>query len=79
MTRPLKITRLLSADDHSEVSSWLGDPEHLIIQEAYEVIADWTNSDLDDVDFRDEGQGDFFFVQGAPVAFFAPPVFRRAA
>jgi hypothetical protein len=76
MTRPTKITRLLAVDDNSEVSSWIGDPEHLIFNDA--LVRD---RGLVPASMPTQSSicGDYFFADGSPVAYFAPPMFRRAA
>lgn len=69
MPSPLKITRLLAVDDNSELSAWIGDPEHLIASEADDVVADWCRRSLDEVEYRETGLGSFYFCDGSPVAF----------
>lgn len=78
MPSPQKITRLLAVDDDSLLSEWIGDPEHLIFQEARALVADWTGN-TDAVEFCTTQHGEMFFANGSPVAYLKPPIFKRAA
>lgn len=56
--------------DGSDLCSWYDPTRRVdVFPDAREAVADWGNCELDEVDYTDTEGGEFFTIDGVPVAY----------
>lgn len=77
MSSPTKVTTLRKLNGQM-LGQWVDSTRRFnVFPDAYGLIADWADVDLDEVDYREDEQGEGFFIHGELVAIL-DVTFRKA-